>query len=230
MSLPFSRDQFIEVFRSYNNAIGVAPILLLAVAVAVVVLAYSTRTGRHRMIAGLLALLWLWSGVVYHWGFFAAINPLARLFGALFVAQAVLLVFTGVIQGRLQFDPRHTAASRIGWLLIVYALAVYPLLGRMFGHGYPGGPTFGAPCPTTIFFLGTTLWIVGSPPLPVAIPVIWSLIGTSAAVSLGMREDIGLAVGSVIVLIVLMRQRAQRGRLTPSIGLYADARRTSAPR
>ena len=99
MSLPFTREQFLEVFRSYNAAIGFAPLVLLALAVAVLFLSYSQRAWRHRVISALLALLWLWSGMVYHWGFFSDINPAAKLFGALFVAQAVLLIILGVIRG-----------------------------------------------------------------------------------------------------------------------------------
>lgn len=217
MSLPFTREQFLEVFRSYNDAIGIAPALLLVLAVTIVALAHSKRAWRHRAITGLLAVLWLWSGVVYHWGFFEPINPAARLFGALFVAQAVLLIVRGVIRGQWEFDPRHATAARLGWLLIVYALVIYPLLGVSFGHGYPNGPTFGAPCPTTIFFLGTTLWIIGSTLLPVIIPVMWSVIGTSAALSLGIHEDYALALSAVLVLVTLVRRRMAANHLAPAL-------------
>lgn len=209
MSLPFTRDQFLQVFRSYNDAIGLAPLILLALAVGAIALSYSTRTWRHRIIAGLLAVLWFWSGVVYHWGFFAAINPAARPFGALFVAQGVVLVVMGVFRGRWQFDARHSPTAGLGLLMIVYAIAIYPLLGWAAGHGYPNGPSFGAPCPITIMSLGMTLWIVGPMPvLALAIPVVWSVIGTSAAFGLGIYEDLGLAVSALIIVITIVRQRS----------------------
>jgi hypothetical protein len=43
-------------------------------------------------VATVLALLWLWTGIAYHWLAFAAINRAAWVFGALFVAEATLLV------------------------------------------------------------------------------------------------------------------------------------------
>ena len=38
-----------------------------------------------------LAAFWAWTGLVYHIGFFAAINPLAFAFGAAFVLESALL-------------------------------------------------------------------------------------------------------------------------------------------
>jgi hypothetical protein len=155
---------------------------------------------------------------VYEWGFVATINPAARLFGALFVAQAAVLFVFGVVQGRWQFDPRRAPAAGIGWVLIVYALAVYPLLGGAFGHGYPAGPSFGAPCPVTIFFLGTTLWIVGGVPVAAAIvPVLWSLVGTTPAAGLGIHEDFALGASAVIVLAMIVRKRMAARRLTAAV-------------
>ncbi|WP_394339066.1 DUF6064 family protein [Methanosarcina sp. UBA289] len=31
--------------------------------------------------------IWLWMGIVYHWSFFASINPVAHIFGVLFVLR-----------------------------------------------------------------------------------------------------------------------------------------------
>lgn len=218
MSLPFTRDEFIAVFRSYNDAIGIAPLLLLALAVAVMALAYSRRPWRHRVIAGLLAMLWLWSGVVYHWGFFADINPAARLFGVIFVAQAALLVLFGVVRGQWTFDPQTQSTAAVGWLLIAYALVVYPTLGWLLGHGYPNGPSFGAPCPTTIFFLGTMLWVArGVPIVAVVIPVAWALVGSSAAITLGIQEDLALGLSAVVIVTAIVRQRVAARRPAPAL-------------
>lgn len=43
-----------------------------------------------------------------------------------------------------------------------------PSLGVAIGHTYPAQPTFGLPCPTTIFTFGLLLWV--RPPVP------WSLL------------------------------------------------------
>ena len=207
MQLPFSAEQFLEAFRAYNKAIGVAPALLIGLAIGLIILAYSAATWRHRAITAGLAALWVWAGAVYHWGFFVRINPAARLFGALFLLQAIMLLFC-LVRDRLRFAPRAAPAAWVGWSLIVYALVAYPLLGLAAGHAYPDGPSFGAPCPTTVFFLGIMLWTSNALPLSViALPLVWAVIGTSAAVQLDIREDFGLAVAAILVVAHLIHRR-----------------------
>jgi len=94
--------------------------------------------------------------------------------------------------------------------VVLYALLVYPLLGWSLGHAYPTSPTFGAPCPTTIFFFGMTLLAIESVPVTVVLlPIVWAVIGTSAALQLGMREDFGLGLSAAIVAIELIRRRVK---------------------
>ena len=105
----------------------------------------------------------------------------------------------------------------VGGLAVLYAMLVYPLLGIVFGHSFPYAPMFGvAPCPMVIFTFGLLLWT--RPRVPrylLAIPFLWSLLGFSAALSLGIREDFGLLVAGLLgTAIVLWRDahRAPRAR------------------
>ena len=217
MQLPFTRDQFIGVFQAYHDAIGGAPLLLIATALGILALAYSEWRWRHRVIGAMLAALWLWSGAIYHWGFFTAINPAARIFGAAFVVQAVIVLVVGSMHGRWRFDPRSSETASLGWLLIVYALIVYPALGWIGGHGYPRGPSFGAPCPITIFFLGMVLWSNRIPVAVVVAPVVWALVGTSAAAELHIYEDYALTASAVIVFGVILLRRFRARRVEPAL-------------
>ena len=212
MRIPFTIEQFLDVFRRYNESVWPAQWILLLVGVAAVVLARRADPRASRAISLALAGLWLWMGVVYHLTFFRAINPAAVAFGLLFVAQAALLAWLGAWRGRLAFAARADAAGVTGGLLVLYALVAYPALGYVLGHRYPAAPTFGVPCPTTIFTFGLLMW--ARPPVPravVVVPALWSVVGASAAGWLGMREDLGLVVaGGVGTLAVLARGRAWR--------------------
>jgi hypothetical protein len=83
------------------------------------------------------------------------------------------------------------------------------VLGYLFGHVYPKSPTFGLPCPTTIFTFGLLLWTKTKFPKAVlVIPFLWSLIGFSAALTMGIHEDIGLLVAGVLgTVLLLLRER-----------------------
>lgn len=211
MQLPFTVEQFFDVFRQYNERVWPAQLFLLAAATIALLLTVRPGERAGRSVSGILALLWLWMGVIYHIGFFRDINPAAVLFGALSIVQALLLTWLGVREGRLTFRS-HGAAHVWGWVHIGYALLLYPLLGAWLGHRYPLAPTFGLPCPTTIFTFGIFLW--ARPPIPralVVIPGLWAILGTSAAFQLGMLEDVGLLIAALVALPVLLRGgRAER--------------------
>jgi len=208
MELPFTTEQFLEVFGQYNNEVFPIQFLFIGLGLGVVALGLWPKKDAGRAISAILALLWLWMGIVYHWGFFSDINKAAFVFGAAFVAQGALFISKGVLINKLTFSHRPTPAVWVGSAMMLYALVIYPLLGYALGRGYPVSPTFGLPCPTTIFTFGILLWLDKKPPIYLLfIPFLWSIIGFMAAIKLGIREDIGLAVSAVITAWLLMRNR-----------------------
>ena len=208
MRLPFTTEQFLDVFARYNEAVWPAQLLLLALALAVVALAFRESPTGGRWVAVLLAALWLWMAVAYHLAFFRAINPAAVAFAALFAIQALLLMWAGAWRGRLLFGRRPRWVMATGLALIVYALVLYPALGLALGHRWPAMPTFGLPCPTTIFTMGVLLLAApAAPRLLLPIPLLWAAVGTSAAMQLGMREDFGLVAAGAVTLVVAFGAR-----------------------
>lgn len=207
MRIPFSREQFAGVFALYNESVWPLQWLLIALAVIVVMLAVHRTSGTARAALIILAAIWLWSGVVYHIGFFSRINPPALLFGTAFVIEAVLLLWVGLRRRTPAFHATGGLESAAGWALVIYALVAYPLLGYVLGHRYPTTATFGLPCPTTIFTLGVLLWMAPSPSwLLLVVPLSWALIGTTAAFQLGMLEDLALAASAIVVIYVVLSQ------------------------
>lgn len=74
---------------------------------------------------------------------------------------------------------------------------MYPALGKLVGHDYPAAPTFGLPCPTTIFTVGILMLTTsGTPRLAYAAPVLWAAVGSSAAFLLGVYQDLSLVVAA----------------------------------
>ena len=181
MSPPFSGEQFFDVFIAYNTSVWPIQIGLVLLAVAVVAATFSSTRWHQRLVPFALGALWLWMGVVYHWGYFVAINPVARLFGALFVVEGGLLVWAGANRSAPEFRPRADWTGLTGSALVFYALVAYPLIGAAVGHRYPAQPTFGLPCPTTIFTIGVLLWAKGRVPSAlVVVPAFWAVVGIAA--------------------------------------------------
>ena len=205
MNLPFTTGQFLDLFGAYNATIWPMQYLLIFRAVAVV--AAVVKPARFTALPALvLALLWGWSGLVYHLTFFRTINGAALIFGMLFVIQAAVM---GLEARSMVFRFTRSWRGWTGATLVAYALVLYPVISYFVGHRYPETPTFGAPCPLTIFTLGVLLWAESPRWHVAAIPLVWSLIGTSAAVSLGMREDFGLGAAALVYVAAVMAGRSR---------------------
>lgn len=206
--LPFSTEQFFAVFAGYNAAVWPAPVVAYGLGVVAIVAALRGGRAADRTVAAVLALLWLWTGIAYHWLAFAAVNRAAWAFGGLFVAEAALLLWIGGARHRLRFGGRRRWMSAAGLLLIAYAMILYPLLGLAAGHSYPATPVFGiTPCPLTIFTLGLLLLARVVPWSVVVVPVLWSLIGGTAAFLLDVPQDWPLLLSGLLAVVLLWRAR-----------------------
>jgi hypothetical protein len=209
--MPFTAQQFFDVFGRYHAALWPAPVFLNVVAVVAIVLAWRGRANDGRWVSGILVALWAWMAVAYHGAFFAAINPAAWLFAFVFLLQAAWLAWQGIVRARLRFAFRRDVLGWMGSALLAYALVVYPLAGWALGHRYPETPTFGLPCPTTIFTIGLLMFAV--PPMPrsvLAIPVLWAAVGASAAFLLGVYQDLGLLAAAAAAVVAFFRLGPRR--------------------
>jgi len=210
MGIPFTIEQFLDVFGTYNTAIWPVQVLAYLIGIVSVVLAFRSSMAIDRLLCAVLASYWIWMGLVYHLLYFRAINPLAWIFGAAFVIQGLLFLVTGVILKKISFGFTKKARGAVGAFFMVYAMGVYPVLSIIFEHRYPKAPMFGvAPCPTTIFTFGLLLWTTKAVPgYLLIIPLLWSLFGMSAALNLGIPEDFGLVVaGTVGTMLIMIENR-----------------------
>lgn len=208
--LPFTTEQFRSVFVDYNNSIWpvqIAAYLLGGVAVAFLL---HNRPQGDRVIAGILAMMWLWTGVGYHALSFCSINRAAYIFAVLFILQGCYLLYAGVYRRQIGFGLRPGLPAVVGVAFVAYAAIIYPVIGVATGHAYPEMPMFGVtPCPVVIFTFGLLLLTVR--PVPrwlLVVPFIWSLIGGSAAILLQVPQDWLLLVsGAITVPLVVIRDR-----------------------
>jgi Family of unknown function (DUF6064) len=198
MNLPFTQQQFFEVFSRYNDTVMPLQIGLVLLGLSAFGAMVVRRRDSDRVVSAILAGLWIWMGVVYHLIYFREVNPAATLFGAMFLGGAGIFAWVGVVQGRLVFNCESRARRVSGHALIAYALVGYPFVSAVLGREFPEIPTFGLPCPTTIFTIGMLAFL--SAPFPryvFAIPIAWALIGSQAALVLGVYEDLGLLVAGL---------------------------------
>lgn len=207
--MPFTIEEFLEIFRQYNLTVWPMPITLWVMGASAVFLGTRKVPASDKVASYILAFFWGWMGIAYHFAFFASINKAAYLFGVLFVLQGVLFL---IAKNKLVFRFRRDVYGITGAVLMFFAMVVYPILGWFNDHVFPAAPTFGLPCPTTIFTFGILLWTDKKiPKYLLAIPFAWSIVGFSAAILLGITEDVGLLIAGLAAAF-LLNKRNQKAR------------------
>src|SRR5689334_13463871 len=172
MALPFTPEQFFEIFAEYNRAFWRAVIAWWLGALGFIVSTWRSPVRVGGRLTYFLSALWVWNAAAYHAWFFTRINPAAWLFATSFGVEAVLLFI--VARTSIEYFSAGRAMRAVGLGVVVYALA-YPVLTHTLGHTYPFGPTFGVPCPTTLLTIGLLLTVRGGVPVRLGIiPIVWA--------------------------------------------------------
>jgi hypothetical protein len=214
MDLPFSAQQFLDVFAHYNETYMPLQVVFYLLAILSLVLLIRKVPWASVFTNAMLAYFWIWMGGAYHWVMFTEINPAAWVFGGLFVLQGLLFTYATVQPQAATCQIRGGWMGALGWLFILYALVAYPVIGYLAGMRYPESITLGLPCPTTIFTFGLLMWTTTSLRKWLAvIPFIWALIGTTAAFKLGVYQDLGLGLAGLVTAGVLWFRKREKPAL-----------------
>lgn len=91
---------------------------------------------------------------------------------------------------------------------MIFAWFIYPTWTYLAGHRYPAFPTFGLPCPTTLFTIGLLAFLVKPYPRSVfVVPIAWCFVGSQAAFAFDLEADLGLMVAGVLSLVLMVKSK-----------------------
>ncbi len=212
--LLFSPRTYYRLFELYNLDIWPAQLVSLVLGLVIVALLWSRATWAGRAIAAILATGWLFVAWAFHLQRYATINWAAIWFAAAFALQAMLLIWSGVLRGRLKFRPGPDAVGRVGTCLFLFALAVQPLIGSVFGRSWTQSEIFGvAPDPTAVATLGLIVLAVGPARWALLIiPLLWCAI-SGATLWTMQSPDALLMPGTAALALALAVWRTLNGRV-----------------
>lgn len=202
--LLFSPRTYYRLFELYNTAIW--PAQIVAVALGLAILALSRRAGpfQGHTIAAILAGCWLWVAIAFHLDRYAAINWAAPYAAVGFTAQAALLVWIGVVRGRLSFPPRPDMVGRAGLGIFLFALLVQPAIGPLLGRGWRQIEIFGvAPDPTAVATLGILLLTTGRARWGlIVLPALWCAITGATLSTMAAPDALAAPLAAALVLVL----------------------------
>ena len=207
METPFTIEQFFEVFENYNTSVFPAQFIFIGLGILGIMLIHTRTNYSNHFITGFLGFLWLWIGIVYHFGFFTLINKAAYGFGILFVLQGLFFV-REMFRNRLEFSFQRNTRGILGYFFIFFGLVIYPVTGYLFGATFITTISLGLPCPTTILTFGFFL-LTNSKfrRYLLIIPTIWAIIGIFAAVNFGVYQDFFMIIAAIVANLILLKRQ-----------------------
>ena len=156
--LLFSPRTYYRMVERHNEAVWPAQLLTMALGVGILGGLRKPSTTQGRIIAGILALLWIWTAWAFLLHRYATINWAIKYVVPFYVLEALLLIWWGVIGAKLSFWVKSEASGRLGTALFVLSLLLYPALAAIFGRPWRQAEVFGiAPDPTVIATVGLLL-------------------------------------------------------------------------
>jgi len=204
----FTLATYYRLFELHNRAIWPAQVVAVALGLAIFALLRRPDVRRGRIIAAILAACWLFVAVAFHAHRYATLTWSARYYAWAFGAEAVVLLWSGVVRGRLSFE-----RGAAGLAIYLFALVAHPLIEPLIGRRWRAIEVFGvAPDPTAIATLGLLLLAAGRVRWELAaIPLLWCAI--SGATLLSMKApDAGIPLAGGAIVLVLSTSRTLRRR------------------
>ena len=188
--LLFSPQTYHRLFELYNLAIWPAQLAGAAIGLTIVALLISKRRHRDRLIAGLLAVCWLWVAWAFLYQRYAQINWVATWFAGAFAFEALLLVGLGVFAGLIVFSPHRGMTFWLATTLLALSVVAYPLLAPLAGRPYTTAEIFSVtPDPTAIGTVATLFLVRGGMRwLLLVVPLLWCAV---AALTLWAMASVG---------------------------------------
>ena len=198
--LLFSARTYYRLFELYNADVWPLQIATLAAGLVILFLIVRGTPWSGRVIATIMAALWLIVAWAYMLQRYDPINFAARYYAIGFALQAALLIWTGVIRDRLRFDsPRW-----IGISLIIYALVLHPLIAPISGRPWMQAEIFGlAPDPTVIATLGVLIAATRPNWLLLILPLLWCIISGLTLWTMESPEAPVIATAGLLAIAVL---------------------------
>jgi hypothetical protein len=173
--LLFSPRTYYRLFELTNAEVWPAQVVALAGGAAVLGLILRPPRWGGRAVAAVLAAVWLFVAWAYLLQRYDPINWAARYFAMGFALQAALLAWT-IVRDGLRFDLGR-APAKAGVAMLVYSLALHPLIAPLSGRPWTQAEVFGvAPDPTAVATLGVLLAASQPHWHLLAIPLLWCLI------------------------------------------------------
>ncbi len=207
--LLFDPVVYTRLLAQYNIDIWPFSVFLFFLATVSATLTIYRPVGSDRIVAGILAGLWLWIGIVFHLGYYSAINCAAWGFGIIFILQGGLWFWRGVVLNQLEFVYPNGLLGAFVTSFFLFSL-FFPLLASVyFANSKVVVPFFGvSPDWVLVFTLTIFLTVEKNTSLHLKVfPVFWCIVTSITAFLIGIAENWIFPCAAIIILLVDIKRQ-----------------------
>jgi hypothetical protein len=215
MKLPFTTEQFFDVIEKYNRSVFPFQWLIFVAGIGCLVLLHTRWPAKDRLIGSFLGILWIWTGIAYHFSYFSSINKAAFVFGSLFILQGLLILVDSMFTKKLVFSFTPNLRGYLGYFFILYGLIIYPVISSLTCDTVAKTIILGLPCPSTILTFGFFILVRERfPKYLLVIPSLWAVVGVSAALHIGVIQDLMIIIAAIAANIFHLIRKKERTHLS----------------
>lgn len=213
--LLFSPRTYYRLLERHNQELWPGQILAAGLGALTIWLLRRPSDRQGRIISAIIAALWMWVAWSFLWERYATINWGVRYVVPAFALEALFFLWIGTVRGRLSFGPSRHPTHIIGGSLLVFSLAIYPMLSPLSGRPWGQAELFGVvPDPTVLATLGLLLLARGGRREALLIvPILWCLISGATLLAMGSPEAWLQLMAPFVVAVALVWSRPLRGSL-----------------
>ncbi len=121
--VPYTKEVLDSVIYEYQEFFYPLQFVFVFLSLWVVYSIWKNENKNNKFIIGILALFWIWIGLVYEINYYAQINWFGLYIGTFFIIQAVLLLWFGFFKKEIEF-----IKNRFSLILSLLLIFSYPLL------------------------------------------------------------------------------------------------------
>jgi len=172
----FSQAAYYRQFELYNHAIWPLHIVAIILALLIIYLLWKKPGLAGRLIPAVLVVSWIWVAWAFLYQRFYQIHVVANWYAFIFILQAGLTSWYGIINKGFTHSVESQIRKNIGFVLVIFSVIVFPFITLMTGRSWLQFEMFAlAPDPTVLATLGILL-LYKVPKALYIIPLSWILL------------------------------------------------------
>lgn len=172
----FSETAYYRQFELYNHAIWPVHLLAMLFALLISYALWKKPAWGGRLIAAILTISWLWVAIVFLYQRFFQIHVVADWYAFVFILQALLIAWHGVIANRFMFYSRTKIRILTGILLLIISIIAYPFIALASDRNWQQFEMFAlTPDPTVLATIAVFI-MYKAPAVLYILPVLWLLL------------------------------------------------------